>query len=416
LLICPQTGNLFAQPYTIMSATGLTVQHIPVAQGSGDIEDGGATESGGLINAPAGFSGASLLTQAVNPPVSNGQGLVTVQVKNSGNSMMATSANSLACWDGLGGAQLCGGGASQQIIGVVYSIDTVMIGMTSVYYSEIVRMGTVACTFSGTAPTPGHFVVAGATPGTCADATGAAPTQQVIGVAMSNQSGMTAYIFAMNDLMSGLVPTVTSLDLPTANGGIAYDTTNERYAFGTTIGTTAITENPVVALPPTFNASDTVSATTTSPQGFAAYPTIPGNLLITAGRTIRLNYQFALTTAGTMPSITFALRAEESGSGVNLYESGAVAPASVTAGTGFTGSCLITATTAPTPGTAVTVFANCSLSMPGGTFKSVANTLALSAIQMDTSAAQKLVMTIQYGAITTGNSIQQLAVSTEVIN
>ena len=71
---------------------------------------------------------------------------------------------------------------------MVYSIDTVVIGPTTVYYSEIVRMGTAACTVSGT-PGVGHFVVAGTTPGTCADASGALPSLQVIGIVMSNVSG-----------------------------------------------------------------------------------------------------------------------------------------------------------------------------------------------------------------------------------
>ena len=85
----------------------LTHGQIPVAQAAQDIEDGVATESGGMINAPSGFTGASFLTQAVTPPSSNGQGTVTVQVKNSMNSMAATMPNYLACWDSSGAAATC---------------------------------------------------------------------------------------------------------------------------------------------------------------------------------------------------------------------------------------------------------------------------------------------------------------------
>jgi hypothetical protein len=471
LILCAPLPALPQTTVSTPTTPGLATDYLPWGISQYEIASSAAwLDAYGDLNGIASLTGTgtltgtALTTSTTGAPTSNGQGLATILVYNSGNSATATTVNSLACWDSTGAAAIiCPTSATKGVIGIVYSAPT-SIGTN--YYSQIVRMGTFACAFDTGGASLGHFVVASSlTAGDCADDGSTYPaSSQPVGIVMSTVVSGIAYVFSMNDLpapssaLAGLATgntwtagtqsfsSAAALIVPepgsdpTASASIAYDSTNYRYMFGSDGITLVPTTSPLNSLG-TITQPDKVCANisdlhcqigsdaTGSPYPFQGYLKVPTEFFSTAYRSIRVTYHlYVNSSSGTPPTLTFYLLWKSgSNSPVAIFEGAAASQPASMSGQQITITCTVSGTGAAS--TSANLYANCSATALGTTTVGLsptytisipaipANALAAASIPtVDTmSGTEQLELAVEYSASTAANAAVLLSSIPEFI-
>lgn len=263
---------------------------------------------------------------------------------------------------------------------------------------------------TGTSVTPADSIVVASVPYVCVAGVykalmyidTAVTTSQLPSVVVRKDTANTYTTGAQDfSLATSLTVPVAAGAVPTANGSIAYDSTNGKYVFGETIGasTTATT-----AVAPRFfqflGASTTVTATVTETVFSTSTGVWPANFF-TVGKIALVYIEVQDVMGGTPVSRIYKLRIQKSGpTNVYLYTPGVTTPtASSTRSNGMLLfiRCLTTGTTGTVD---VGLVGNGSTSA-----QIILNTIA-QPVTIDTTAAQTVQLTITLGATTAGETSQ----------
>jgi hypothetical protein len=433
----------------ITSSANLTINELLTGNGCAISSTAATLDSSGNINSAAGFNGTffNMLAPSYTSTPPNGIGLVTVSLLNS-SVAPAPNINELACWDSAGAVTYCNG-TYTNVVGVAYKAITVSGGSggtTTYNYSEVVRMGSVPCYFTGSVMV-GHYVISAGSGGACSDGGAPYPTAaQPVGVALATGTGAGYYqIFAMNDLpvpgtaFAGLatpntfagaqtfsgaasfsapmtVPVTSTA--PTTDGQITYNAGSERYELGE--GALSSQVYPVVLLPTTIVPTSTVlicslgggtncenmgNDTSYVPLLFVAQEyTVPAGYLV-LGKTLRLTALLQMNSTGVPLEFYLLLSTSP------IYRSGAITPPTISNAT-FQVTCLVTTSATGSMGSVV---ASCRPDAPGATFGEIANTETLP-YSIDTTANHDIALGVGYGGTATGgNNVQVLSMTIEVL-
>lgn len=159
-----------------------------------------------------------------------------------------------------------------------------------------------------------------------------------------------------------------------------------------------------------FSTIDQIAAATagTTETAFTTAYIIPANFFV-ANRALRVRYVLQATSSGSAPTLRFRLRAIAGSTPANIWTMPAISPANNMASRGFVMEFIIQGTAAP--GASVPVMTGGQVLVPGATIANLVNEVA-QGVNLDTTQALTLQLTLQYGANTAGNTVdlQQMIV------
>lgn len=201
---------------------------------------------------------------------------------------------------------------------------------------------------------------------------------------------------------------------PTANGALEYDSTQGALAAG---GQGTINGRIPRVLSVQFSTSDSLVAATitTTETAWATQFLIPANFFNVANKLLRVTVVIDMTSSASAPTIRIRLRLQKTGPvNVNLYQVGTVTPTSSVTSETFAMQFFIQGTGAAS--STANIEAGCLLQgWPGASFVSIANTV-VQPVVVDTTLAQAIQMTMQFGAATAGNTYKIRQMIVEELN